>query len=238
MKTEAVRLEGIAKQYVPPWQIGLRKRRLHTVRALEDVSLTLNRGEICGLLGVNGAGKTTLIKILATLILPDRGAGLVDGIDLARFPLQVKARIGLVTTNERSFYWRLSVRENLNFFAALHGLERKQAKERIGEMLALHQGRIAADLDREEIRRRIGDQGVYRLDLSPCDPRLLAGCGISPLTEHRDEGRLVLTFRAAESMIPEMLADLAVGGARVFQCLRCEASLEELFALIVAQEKS
>mgnify|MGYP001316430184 FL=1 len=135
METTAVKLEGVAKQYVPPWQLWNGNRRLRAVQALDGVSLTIPQGEICGLLGVNGAGKTTLIKILAALILPDQGLAEIDGIDLLQFPLRVKRRVGLVTTNDRSFYWRLSCRENLDFFASLHGLSGAMQRARIAELL-------------------------------------------------------------------------------------------------------
>lgn len=136
MDTAAVRLEGIGKRYRTPWQ-WLSRRNRTAVEALTDVSLTIPHGEVCGLLGVNGAGKTTLIKVIATLVLPDQGRGWVDGIDLLREPLAVRARIGHVTTNDRSFYWRLSVRENLDFFAALCGLHGAPRARRISDLLHL-----------------------------------------------------------------------------------------------------
>lgn len=137
MQTAAVRLEGVSKRYVPPWQLWGGNRQSRSVLALDNVSLTIPQGEICGLLGVNGAGKTTLIKTLAALILPDQGRVEIGGIDLVKFPLQVKRRVGLVTTNDRSFYWRLSSRENLDFFASLHGLSGATKKTRIEELLHL-----------------------------------------------------------------------------------------------------
>ena len=86
-----------------------------------------------GLLGPNGAGKTTFIKILATLIEPDRGKVVVDGHDVRQSPSRVRRIIGLVNTNERSFYWRLTGRQNLDFFASLYGHEGKEKNMRIDE---------------------------------------------------------------------------------------------------------
>src|SRR5262245_31068325 len=89
------------------------------VPALRGVDLQVRKGEIFGLLGPNGAGKTTLVKILSCLVLPDRGRAVVGGYDV-RDENRVKAQIGLVHSDERSFYWRLSGRDNLKFFARLY----------------------------------------------------------------------------------------------------------------------
>jgi len=88
-----------------------------------------------GLLGPNGAGKTTLLKILSTLIEPDSGSVFVLGHDVARHPMRIRGALGLVTCDERSFYWRLSGMQNLMFFATLYGLPRRGASEQIGVLL-------------------------------------------------------------------------------------------------------
>ncbi len=103
--------------------------------AVDKVNLSVERGEIFGLLGPNGAGKTTLTKMLCTLILPTSGSATICGHDLVRNGDRVKSTIALISSEERSFYWRLSGRRNLEFFAALYGLSRKQARERIPEVL-------------------------------------------------------------------------------------------------------
>jgi ABC-2 type transport system ATP-binding protein len=104
------------------------------VRALDGVDLHVKTGEIFGLLGPNGAGKTTLVKILSCLVLPDRGRALIDGVDV-RHENKVKPRLGLVHSDERSFYWRLSGRDNLKFFARLYDVPGKRIKSRIDELL-------------------------------------------------------------------------------------------------------
>ncbi len=106
-----------------------------TFTAVRDVNLSVKRGEIFGLLGPNGAGKTTLTKVLCTLILPSSGSASVCGFDLARQQSRVKASIALISSEERSFYWRLSGLRNLEFFATLYGLSGRQAAERIPEVL-------------------------------------------------------------------------------------------------------
>jgi len=101
------------------------------IAALADVNIDLARGELVTLVGPNGAGKSTLLKIISTLIQPDSGTVFVDGKDVLKNPEDVKARIGYVLADERSFYWRLSCRENLRFFGSLQGLTSKWLEERI-----------------------------------------------------------------------------------------------------------
>jgi ABC-2 type transport system ATP-binding protein len=104
------------------------------VHALRDVSLTVCPGRVLGVLGTNGAGKTTLIKMLATLVLPTTGDITVGGYHSEREAGQVRRLIGLVAPDERSFYWRITGRQNLEFFAAFYGLSPKHARMRITEL--------------------------------------------------------------------------------------------------------
>jgi ABC-2 type transport system ATP-binding protein len=106
-----------------------------SVTAVSDINLAVPQGELFGLLGPNGAGKTTLTKMLCTLILPTSGTAQVGGYDLANAGA-IRALVGLVVSNERSFYWRISARRNLLFFAAMHGLFGKTAVSRVNEVLA------------------------------------------------------------------------------------------------------
>src|SRR5437762_2785118 len=91
-------------------------RRQSPVCVLRDVDLSVGRGEILGLLGTNGAGKTTLLKILATLILPTAGRITIEGVDVIHEPHRAIQLVSLVTADERSFYWPLTGRQNLEFF--------------------------------------------------------------------------------------------------------------------------
>jgi ABC-2 type transport system ATP-binding protein len=119
--------------------------RAERVHALRGVDLAVRSGEIFGLLGPNGAGKTTLIKIFCCLVLPDEGKALVRGIETIH-ENQVKPSIGLVQTDERSFYWRLSARENLRFFARLYDVPSARIESRVQELLA--RVKMADDADR------------------------------------------------------------------------------------------
>jgi len=87
-------------------------------------------------LGPNGAGKTTIIKILAGIVLPEKGDALVLGESVSQAKVAFRNRIGLLTSNERSFYWRLTGRQNLDFFAALYGIKGRKKQERITEILS------------------------------------------------------------------------------------------------------
>ena len=99
------------------------------VIAVDDVSFTAHDGQITGLLGPNGAGKTTTMRMLYTLMTPDRGNVTVDGIDAARDPVAVRRALG-VLPDARGVYKRLTARENIAYFGELHGLSSKQIAER------------------------------------------------------------------------------------------------------------
>ncbi len=88
------------------------------VQALRDVSLSVGRGELFGLIGPDGAGKTTLFRLLATLILPDSGSARIDGLDCVGDYRKIRHRVGYMP-GRFSLYPDLSVEENLQFFASL-----------------------------------------------------------------------------------------------------------------------
>ncbi|MGQ9513901.1 MAG: ABC transporter ATP-binding protein [Thermoproteota archaeon] len=102
-------------------------------QALNDVILDIKKGEIVCLLGPNGAGKTTLVKILSTLLLPDKGRATVAGYDVVSQANKIRRMMGYAgQDSERSAYFRLATRENLSFFAnAFHGIDRIEVKNRI-----------------------------------------------------------------------------------------------------------
>ncbi len=115
--------------------VGLEKR-FGALCALDQVDLTVPWGGVVALLGPNGAGKSTLLRILGTTVLPDSGRVEVAGHDVVDQPVLARRSVGLVLGDERSWYWRLSGRDNLEFFAALHGLRRSPARARTDELLA------------------------------------------------------------------------------------------------------
>ena len=134
----AIVLENIVKRfYHSPGLLGrLRGAVTEPVVALDRVSLQVYPGEVYGLVGPNGSGKTTLIKVCATLHLPDEGGGLITGIPLD-YPHAIRSHIGLLTDQERSFFWRLTGRANLSYFGRLFDLDNDLLKRRIEELSRL-----------------------------------------------------------------------------------------------------
>jgi ABC-2 type transport system ATP-binding protein len=104
-------------------------------KALDDISLQVDEGELFGLLGPNGAGKTTLIKILATLLLPSEGSVRVLGHDVVKDHNKIRARINMVSGGEISGYGLLTVRENLWMFSQFYGIPPKVARQRMDDLL-------------------------------------------------------------------------------------------------------
>jgi ABC-2 type transport system ATP-binding protein len=118
-------------------QLILHPLRKREITALEKVTIRVNKGEVFGLLGPNGAGKTTLIKTLCTLLLPNEGTAVVNGYDIVKQEKEAKRSVGYVVNDERSFYWRLTGRQNLGFFAILNNLAPDRAHRRIEAVLRL-----------------------------------------------------------------------------------------------------
>ncbi len=142
------------------------------VIALEDVNLKIHQGELFGILGPNGAGKTTLIKILSTLLLPTSGTALVDGIDVVKYPEEVRKKINMVTGGEQCGYGILNVTETLWMFSQFYGISTKKAKTRIKELLRI--------LDMEEFAKtKIGKLSTgmkQKLNVMRgfvCDPKIM-----------------------------------------------------------------
>jgi ABC-2 type transport system ATP-binding protein len=108
-----------------------------TVTALSSVSLEVAKGERIALLGPNGAGKTTLLKIIGGLLLPTQGEIVVNGCDTLRHNTAARKSVGFVMNEERSFFWRLNARQNLEFFAALDNLSGRAMEDRVRELIQL-----------------------------------------------------------------------------------------------------
>jgi len=144
----AIETRQLTKVYETPrgWR---RAAGSSPISAVNGVDLEVQKGEVYGLLGPNGAGKTTLVKLLCTLILPTSGTATVAGHNLSELGA-IRAEVGLVVSDERSFYWRLSARRNLEFFAALHGLYGRTAADRISTVL----GQVQLQ---DEAERRFSD---------------------------------------------------------------------------------
>lgn len=108
----AIEVKGISKSY-------------DKVKALDQVSLDVRRGEIFGLIGPDGAGKTTLFKILVTLLNADEGSAQVDGLDIVKDYRTIRSRVGYMP-GKFSLYPDLTIEENMEFFATLFGVTVEQ----------------------------------------------------------------------------------------------------------------
>jgi ABC-2 type transport system ATP-binding protein len=119
----AIQIDGLTKTF-------------EDVTAVDDLSFTVEEGELFGLLGPNGAGKSTLINMLVTLLRPTSGTATVDGRDISSETAAVRNSIGVVF-QEQALDEELTGEENLAFHARLYGLGRRERAERIDEILEL-----------------------------------------------------------------------------------------------------
>jgi ABC-2 type transport system ATP-binding protein len=110
-------------------------KRFGDLVAVKDLSLRVEKGEIFGVLGPNGAGKSTTIRMLCGILDPTSGSGTVVGFDIAREPEKIKANIGYMT-QRFSLYEDLTVYENLEFYAGIYGIGRRDRKKRLDDVIA------------------------------------------------------------------------------------------------------
>jgi len=127
---KAVEVKNIKKYFISKKKKFLRTIEKKEFKAVDDVSFDIYKGEIFGLLGPNGAGKTTTIKMITGLLRPTDGTVFVMGEDVDKKPMKALGKIGTVLAGDRSIYWKLSARENLEYFAALYGCNKKEAAKR------------------------------------------------------------------------------------------------------------
>jgi ABC-2 type transport system ATP-binding protein len=143
-ETPALRVDGLRKTFGAGDD---------AVRAVEDVSVTVESGSIVGLLGPNGAGKTTTIKSILGLVAPDAGTIEVCDVDARARPNEAYDHIGAVLEGARNIYWRLTVRENLAFFAGLGGDDPATLREDHDRLLELLDLQSKADTPVNDLSR-------------------------------------------------------------------------------------
>jgi ABC-2 type transport system ATP-binding protein len=122
-----LKVEDLAKIY--------RSRRQGEIKAVDHIGFSVSKNEVVGLLGPNGAGKTTTIKCICSLIRPTAGRIWVGGVDALRQPRKALEKIAAVLEGNRNVYWRLTVRDNLEFFAGLQGLPLRRVHAYIDELI-------------------------------------------------------------------------------------------------------
>ncbi len=135
---QTINLTKIFKSKIQEPGTSYFKRREISVKAIDNLDFEIRKGELFGLLGPNGAGKTTLVKMLCTLLPPDKGTALINGYDIIKEQMKVKRSLGtLFSVGERGFFWRLTGFRNLEFFASIYNVPRNKRQERIMEVLKL-----------------------------------------------------------------------------------------------------
>ncbi|MFF8603323.1 ATP-binding cassette domain-containing protein [Streptomyces sp. NPDC015232] len=192
-----------------------RPRRTET-EAVRGVTFDVAPGELFGLLGPNGAGKTTTIKMLNTLLLPTSGTARVCGHDVARDPVAVRRRIGYVFGGDRGLYDRLSALDNLRYFAELYGVEARDQKRRIAELLDLV-GLAGRERERVEGYSRGMRQRLH----------IARGLLHRPEVLFLDEPSIGVDPVAARDL-RRTVADLAAGGTTVLLTTHYMAEADEL----------
>jgi ABC-2 type transport system ATP-binding protein len=122
----AIAVEGLRKQF---------GNGADAVTAVDEVSFAVERGSVVGLLGPNGVGKTTTIKMILGMVLPDAGSVRIQGTDVYADPRKAYAHVDAMLEGARNDYWRLTVRENLRYFATIGGVDPDSIADRHDRLL-------------------------------------------------------------------------------------------------------
>jgi len=173
-------------------------KRFGRVTAVEDVSFTAEDGVITGLLGPNGAGKTTTMRMLYTLVRPDGGTALVDGVDVVRRPEDARRALG-VLPDARGLYPRLTAREHARYYGELHGLSGAALDRRVDELVEL--------LDMKEIadRRTEGFSQGERMKVALA--RALVHGPRNVLLDEPTNGLDVMSTRSVRTLLRRLKAE-------------------------------
>lgn len=113
------------------------REKKRVVEAVRGVSFSVEEGEMVGLLGPNGAGKTTTIKCILGLVRPESGQITVEGVDARKEPRRAAVKLAAVLEGARNTYWRLTVWENIVYFAGIHGISETRGRDYFGYLLSV-----------------------------------------------------------------------------------------------------
>ncbi|TDJ71034.1 MAG: ATP-binding cassette domain-containing protein [Planctomycetota bacterium] len=223
------------------------------VRAVAGLDLDCRAGEIYGLLGPNGAGKTTTLRMLATILAPTAGRAEIAGIDVADDPLEVRRRIGFLSSTT-GLYPRLTARELLRYFGRLHGMEEDALEARIAELIDtfdLHEfadgrceGLSTGQKQRVSIARAVlHDPPVLILDEPTTGLDIIASSAMIEFIESRRSAGTCVLFSTHILSEAERLCDrigiifdgrmLAVGTLDELRARTGESWLEDVFKELV-----
>ena len=227
------------------------------VIAVDDVGFSARDGEITGLLGPNGAGKTTTLRMLYTLMTPETGRVLVDGVDVAHDPERVRRSLG-VLPDARGVYKRLTARENIDYFGKLHGMSPSDIAQRTDKLAAALQMQDFLDRSTEGFsqgqrtktaiaRALIHDPKNVILDEPTNGLDVMTTRGLRGfLKELRAEGRCVI-FSSHIMQEVAALCDriVVIANGRVtaqgtpdeLRALTGEANLEDAFVKLIGSEE-
>jgi sodium transport system ATP-binding protein len=235
---------------------GLHKK-FGAVTAIDGVAFRADDGVVTGILGPNGAGKTTTLRVISTLVAPDRGQALVDGIDVREKPLEVRRRLG-VLPDARGLYPRLTAREHVRYFGELHGLSGRDLGARTDELVDLLDMKEIADRradgfsQGERVKVALSRALVHRprnvmLDEPTNGLDVMSTRAVRELIRRlRDEGRCVV-FSSHVMQEVSALCDrivviargrvVADGTAAELRAHTAQDSLEESFVQIIGTDK-
>ncbi|PYZ95022.1 ABC transporter ATP-binding protein [Salipaludibacillus keqinensis] len=125
---KVIEVKNISKTYV-------KRKTKESITAVNDISFDVYRGEVLGLLGPNGAGKTSTIKMICGLLAQDQGSIHINGMDVRKDRLKALRHISAVLEGNRNLYWRLTVRENMEYFAGNRGRSRREMTNQIEKLI-------------------------------------------------------------------------------------------------------
>ena len=174
------------------------KTKTGLVKAVDGVEFEAPDGQITGLLGPNGAGKTTTLRMLYTLMRPDTGEVMVDGVDAAKDPIAVRRALG-VLPDARGVYKRLTARENIAYFGELHGMSKAAIAERTRA--------LSAALDMDDILDRQTEGFSQGQRTKTAIARALVHDPRNVILDEPTNGLDVMTTRAMRGFLQQLRAE-------------------------------